>query len=89
MIRLKILFFVCILLLSSQALNQTYPPGSLVIAGGGLYDKNSSVYNQLIHLAGGTEKAAFANLFLEGIFSEKVFFHPKWLVNMKLALLMF
>ena len=89
MIRLKILFLVSILLLSSQAFNQIFLHRSLVFAGGGLDDKNSSVYNQLIHLAGGTEKAAFVNLFLEGIFSEKVFFHPKCLVNMKLALLMF
>jgi cyanophycinase len=34
--------------------------GSLVIAGGGLEDDNASVYQQMIDLAGGNEKAAFA-----------------------------
>ena len=41
---------------SSQALSQ----GSLVIVGGGLEHTNKSVYDQLIGLAGGAEKATFA-----------------------------
>lgn len=36
------------------------PPGSLVIAGGGLESNNSSVFSRLIELAGGSGNASFA-----------------------------
>jgi cyanophycinase len=39
---------------------QEFPAGNLVIVGGGLEDNNKNVYNQLINLAGGAEKASFA-----------------------------
>jgi cyanophycinase len=37
-----------------------YSQGNLVIVGGGLEDDNASVYQQMINLAGGKEKATFA-----------------------------
>ncbi len=50
-------WFLCFCL---EAIGQDFPSGNLVIAGGGLDDKNASVYNQLIALAGGKENAIFA-----------------------------
>jgi cyanophycinase len=60
MAKLSVLFFVLALFLSFHSNSQAQSPGNLVIVGGGLEDTNTSVYNQLIGLAGGAEKAAFA-----------------------------
>jgi cyanophycinase len=60
MFRLKILIVASILLLTCKAFNQTFPSGSLVIAGGGLEDNNDKVYEELIALAGGKDLATFA-----------------------------
>jgi cyanophycinase len=54
------LLLVSALFLSIVFSSQSQSPGNLVIVGGGLEDTNTSVYNQLISLAGGAEKAAFA-----------------------------
>ncbi len=54
---------VVILILASlvfRSYSQTLPVGSLVIVGGGLEPDNKSVFNQLIELAGGHEKAVFS-----------------------------
>jgi cyanophycinase len=60
MINLKILIIVSILLLSSVLRSQNFSKGSLVIVGGGLEANNKSVFNQMIDLAGGADKAVFA-----------------------------
>ncbi|MEI7500028.1 MAG: cyanophycinase [Bacteroidota bacterium] len=60
MTKIKILFLAPLLLLSIFSKSQTLSRGSLVIVGGGLEHTNKSVYNQLIALAGGIEKATFA-----------------------------
>ncbi|MEI6433699.1 MAG: cyanophycinase [Bacteroidota bacterium] len=49
-----------LVLLSFNSYSQSLPAGNLVIVGGGLDPTNKSVYNELIELAGGTEKASFA-----------------------------
>jgi len=54
---------IVILILASLAFrsySQTLPAGSLVIVGGGLEPDNKSVFNQLIELSGGPEKAVFS-----------------------------
>jgi len=48
------------LLFALQMHGQENPKGSLVIVGGGLEPDNKSVFQQLIGLAGGPEKASFA-----------------------------
>ena len=53
-----VLFFLVTLVLRSYC--QTLPLGSLVIVGGGLEPNNKSVFNQLIELSGGPEKAVFS-----------------------------
>jgi len=60
MTKLAIIYITTVLLLSIGALSQAQSAGNLVIVGGGLEDDNASVYDQLIALAGGTEKATFA-----------------------------
>jgi cyanophycinase len=55
-----ILLFISSFLLSNVVHSQAQSRGNLVIVGGGLEDTNSSVYNQLIGLAGGAGKATFA-----------------------------
>ncbi len=60
MTKIKILFFASALILSISANCQTFSKGNLVIVGGGLEHTNKSIYNELIQLAGGTEKATFA-----------------------------
>jgi cyanophycinase len=47
-------------LTGERVTGQKFSNGSLVIAGGGVEDNNKSIYNQLIELAGGAEKASFA-----------------------------
>jgi cyanophycinase len=44
----------------ATAFGQQLPKGSLVIVGGGLEATNKSVFNQLINLAGGPDKAVFS-----------------------------
>jgi cyanophycinase len=56
----KILFIVGALLLSIGLRSQPHPEGNLVIVGGGLEANNKSIFNQLIGLAGGADKAVFA-----------------------------
>ncbi len=56
----KLLFIASALFLSIGLRSQTQPKGSLVIVGGGLEANNKSVFNELITLAGGAEKAVFA-----------------------------
>jgi len=58
--KFKILFSLVALLLFLSANGQSLPQGSLVIVGGGLEHNNKSIFNQMIELAGGTEKASFA-----------------------------
>lgn len=53
-----LLFILVTLVLRSYC--QTLPSGSLVIVGGGLEPNNKSVFNQLIELSGGPEKAVFS-----------------------------
>ena len=60
MTKIRILFFASALILSISANSQTFSRGNLVIVGGGLEHTNKSIYNELISLAGGTEKATFA-----------------------------
>jgi cyanophycinase len=60
MIRKKIFSIAMAILLSCQVFSQFYPAGSLVIVGGGIEDNNARIYNQLITLAGGVDKAVFA-----------------------------
>jgi cyanophycinase len=54
------LIVAIVLFLPIGAVCQPQYKGNLVIVGGGLEDNNTSVYDQLIELAGGTEKATFA-----------------------------
>ncbi len=49
-----------IFLISSVSNSQTPSKGSLVIVGGGLEASNKSIFNQMIDLSGGTDKAVFA-----------------------------
>jgi cyanophycinase len=58
--KIAILFSSALLFFSYHSISQEQPQGNLVIVGGGLEDDNSSVYNQLITLAGGAENATFA-----------------------------
>lgn len=57
------LCFVLVYILSAAIHSKGYsqsPGGSLVIVGGGLEANNTSIYSQMIELAGGTQKAQFA-----------------------------
>jgi cyanophycinase len=58
--KITVLFVVFILLFSLSATSQSLSGGSLVIVGGGLEAGNKSVYQQMIGLAGGADKATFA-----------------------------
>lgn len=49
-----------IFLISITGFSQQLPQGSLVIVGGGLEADNKSVFNQLIELSGGADKAVFS-----------------------------
>ena len=53
-------FIALFLFLINKTDGQAPAPGSLVIVGGGLEPSNKSIFNQLIALAGGAEKATFA-----------------------------
>ena len=55
-----LLFIALFLFLINKTDAQAPAAGSLVIVGGGLEDTNKSIFNQLIALAGGAEKATFA-----------------------------
>ena len=55
-----LLFIALFLFLINKTDAQVHAPGSLVIVGGGLEPSNKSIFNQLIALAGGAEKATFA-----------------------------
>jgi cyanophycinase len=57
---LKILFITTALVLSTGSRGQNVENGNLVIVGGGLEANNKSIFNQLIGLAGGADKAVFA-----------------------------
>lgn len=52
--------FLLIFLISITGFSQQLPQGSLVIVGGGLEADNKSVFNQLIELSGGADKAVFS-----------------------------
>jgi len=54
------LLITLILFLSFNSNSQSLLRGNLVIVGGGLESTNLSIYDQLIGLAGGAEKATFA-----------------------------
>ncbi len=57
----KIIFLSASVLLLIQGLEVfAQPQGSLVIVGGGLEANNRSIFNQMIDLAGGADKAVFA-----------------------------
>ncbi|MEI6059122.1 MAG: cyanophycinase [Bacteroidota bacterium] len=58
--RLKTTIILCLVFFSRAAFSQDLPQGSLVIVGGGLESDNKSVFNQLIELSGGPEKAIFS-----------------------------
>lgn len=58
--KLKTAIFLILLFLVKAGFCQNLPQGSLVIVGGGLEASNKSVFNQLIDLAGGPEKAIFS-----------------------------
>ncbi len=60
MTKRKVLFILAVLILFFIPGIKSRSQGNLVIAGGGLEDDNASVYDQLIALAGGAEKATFA-----------------------------
>jgi cyanophycinase len=57
---LRILCVAFVLFLSNVSGGQTLSKGSLVIVGGGLEANNKSIFNHMIGLAGGVDKAAFA-----------------------------
>ena len=50
-------FFI---ILCTMLVSQNSSKGNLVIVGGGLENNNQSIFNQMIDLAGGTDKATFA-----------------------------
>ncbi|MFZ4520055.1 MAG: cyanophycinase [Bacteroidales bacterium] len=58
--KVKIIFISALLLISTISRSQTQSKGNLVIVGGGLEANNKSVFNQMIALAGGADKAVFA-----------------------------
>ncbi len=58
--KLKTVFCLTLLLVTLSAFSQVLPKGSLVIVGGGLEPDNKSIFNQLIELSGGPEKAVFS-----------------------------
>lgn len=58
--KLKTVFCLALLLVSISVFSQALPEGSLVIVGGGLEPDNKSIFNQLIELSGGAEKAVFS-----------------------------
>ena len=57
---LKTIVLFIFIALFFRGYSQTLPLGSLVIVGGGLEPDNKSVFNQLIELAGGPDKAVFS-----------------------------
>jgi cyanophycinase len=58
--KVSLLIIAFAFLFSTSSNSQAPSPGSLVIVGGGLESTNTSVYNQLIGLAGGAGKGTFA-----------------------------
>ena len=58
--RIKSILILSFLLTLIAAKAQELPQGSLVIVGGGLEANNESVFNQLIELSGGADKAIFS-----------------------------
>jgi len=56
----KTLLIFSLIFLLRAGYSQDFPKGSLVIVGGGLEPDNKSVFNQLIELSGGPEKAVFS-----------------------------
>jgi cyanophycinase len=56
----KTLLLLLLVFLLKTGFSQDLPSGSLVIVGGGLEADNKSIFNQLIELSGGPEKATFA-----------------------------
>jgi cyanophycinase len=60
MLKIKTTLLFGLLFLLKTAFTQSLPNGSLVIVGGGLEADNKSIFNQLIELSGGIEKATFA-----------------------------
>ena len=57
---LKTIVLFIFVALVFRGYSQTLPLGSLVIVGGGLEPDNKSIFNQLIELAGGPDKAVFS-----------------------------
>ncbi len=58
--RIKPILLLSLLLTLISGNAQELPQGSLVIVGGGLEANNKSVFNQLIELSGGADKAVFS-----------------------------
>ncbi len=58
--RIKPILLLSFLLTLISGIAQELPQGSLVIVGGGLEANNKSVFNQLIALSGGADKAVFS-----------------------------
>ncbi|MCX6267366.1 MAG: hypothetical protein NTW16_08430 [Bacteroidetes bacterium] len=58
----RIIVLICFILslCAAASSGQSSENGSLVIVGGGLEPNNKSIFNQMITLAGGAEKASFA-----------------------------
>ena len=59
-IRIFAMLIALLSLFTTASIGQSAENGSLVIVGGGLEPNNKSVFDQLIGLAGGAEKASFA-----------------------------
>ena len=57
---LKTVLIFSLIFLVKAGFSQELPKGSLVIVGGALEPDNKSVFNQLIELSGGPEKAVFS-----------------------------
>ena len=60
MTKRKIILIATVLILFMGPVKNARSQGNLVIVGGGLEDDNAAVYEQMINLAGGSEKATFA-----------------------------
>jgi len=60
MSKAKAIVFFLLIIVWKAGFSQDLPKGSLVIVGGGLEANNTHIFNQLIELAGGMEKATFA-----------------------------
>ncbi len=58
--KIKQLVFLSLVFFFNTSYSQEFPKGSLVIVGGGLEFDNISIFNQLIELSGGPEKAIFS-----------------------------